>query len=82
MTAGGHYPFSGNTTEFSQFKVLDDAIIDYVRWKLARPLGSDQKGILSEKDFRNSLAERIALFKRRLDFTGNTNVRMRIPTIS
>jgi len=80
MTAGTHYPFSGTTTEYTQFTVLDDAIIDYVRWKLARPLGQEQKGVLSEQDFVKNLAARITLFKRRLDVTGN-NARMRTPTI-
>ena len=80
MTQGSHYPFSGTTTEIASLSVFDDAIIDYVRWKLAGPLKAEATGILLEKDYDKSLASKIAIFKRRLDTTGN-NSRMRVPTI-
>ena len=80
MTSGENYPFTGTNVEISAFRVLDDAIIDYVRWKLARPLGQDQLGILSESDYMKSLAEKTRQLKRRLDLTG-ANPRMKGPTI-
>lgn len=80
MTVGTHYPFSGSSTEIASLTVLDDAIIDYVRWKLAGPLRSEEKGILLEKDYDKSLNERIYLLKRRLDISAN-NARMRGVTI-
>ncbi|GAF79529.1 unnamed protein product, partial [marine sediment metagenome] len=80
MTSPSHYPFSGTTTEITIFTVLDDAIIDYVRWKLQHPLSKVEKGIIAEKDYDKSIAERIELFKRRLDISAN-NARMRGPTI-
>lgn len=80
MTAGGHYPFSGSTIEIANLRILDDAIIDYVRWKLAGPLKSEDKGILLEQDYEKSIAQKIRLLERRLDIGAN-NARMRGPTI-
>lgn len=81
MTSGGNYPFTGTSTELTVLRVLDDAIIDYVRWKLARPLGSDQKGVISERDYRINLSEKTKLLNRRRDQTASPNNRMRGPTI-
>ena len=81
MTDGSHYPFSGSPIEIASLKVFDDAIIDYVRWKLAGPLRSEETGILLERDYEKSLAIRIQLFNRRLDISAHTNARMRGPTI-
>ena len=80
MTDGTHYPFSGSTIQIASLSILDDAIIDYVRWKLAGPLKSDNQGILLEQDYEKSVAQKIQLFKRRLDISAN-NSRMRGPTI-
>ena len=81
MTSGAQYPFTGTTTEITSLRVLDDAIIDYVRWKLAKPLGKDEKGLISERDYRTNLAERIILLRRNPAITTNKNTRMRGPTI-
>ena len=81
MTNANHYPFSGSAVEIGTLSVLDDAIIDYVRWKLAIPLKHDQVGIVTEEQYKKTRAEKIALLKRRLDFTGNPDMRMRIPHV-
>lgn len=81
MTQGTHYPFSGSTTEIANLLVLDDAIIDYVRWKLNPILGKKAEGVIVEEDYRKSLAEKIQLFKRRLDISANPYARFRGPTI-
>jgi len=81
MTSGTHYPFTGTATEITSLRVLDDAIIDYVRWKLARPLGNDQKGILSERDYTKSLDERITMLRRRPDIMASKDNRMKCPVI-
>ena len=79
MSSGGHYPFSGSTTEITSLSVLDEAIVDYVRWKLARPLGQAQQGVITEQDYRKNLFEKIILLNRRLDVTSNPRLRMRGP---
>jgi len=81
MTLSTHYPFTGSTTEYLPFKVLDDAIMDYVRWKLSSPLGNDQKGVLTQQEFKTNLAERAILLKERLDLTASPDNRMRGPSI-
>lgn len=81
MSADGHYPFSGTTTEIGALSILDEAIIDYSRWKLARPLGAQQMGVITEQDYRKNLNEKIAILNTRLDITANPNLRMRGPNI-
>lgn len=81
MTAGTHYPFTGSTVEIASLTVLDDAIIDYVRWKLADVVGKDQKGILTQQQYEKNRAERIRLLDQRFDITGTPGIRMRGPNI-
>jgi len=81
MTSGEHYPFTGSLVEITAFRVLDDAIIDYVRWKLARPLGQEQLGVITERDYRANLADKTRQLKRRLDLTASDLNRMRGQTI-
>lgn len=81
MTLGTHYPFSGSTIELKPYQVLDDSIIDYVRWKLAGPLKGDQVGIITQQDYKANLAERAELFRMRLDMTASPYNRMKGPQI-
>lgn len=83
MTDGSHYPFTGSPTEITAFTVLDDAIIDFVRWKLSRPLvkSQNQQGLLTESDYQKSLAAGAVLVKRRFDISANPDARMRAPSI-
>lgn len=81
MSASGHYPFSGSTTEIGSLSKLDDAIIDYVRWKLSTPLGNDQKGVMTEQQYKQSRSEKILLLNRRMDISAYPNSRMRGPNI-
>jgi len=82
MTADTHYPFTGTTTEISALIVFDDAIIDYVRWKLQAMVGNDQKGIITMQEYENTLSRCVLLHHRRLDITGNPNLRMKGPAIN
>lgn len=82
MTQSIHYPFTGSTVEISSLIILDDAIIDYVRWKLSRPLGQEQKGVITEQDYRKNLSEKIMMLKRRPDITGTPGIRMHGPSIN
>ncbi len=81
MTQGTHYPFTGSTSELTALSVLDDAIIDYVRWKLAEPLGSERKGIITEQDYRNNLVRKVDLLSTRFDVSATPGIRMRGTTI-
>jgi hypothetical protein len=40
MTADGHYPFSGTTSEITAFIPLDDALLAWCRWKLSPAFGA------------------------------------------
>lgn len=81
MTAATHYPFSGSTVEITSLAILDDAIVDYVRWKLARPLGKDQQGVITEQDYRKNLAIKIQALNRRLDISAYPGLRMKGPSV-
>lgn len=71
MSNGDQYPFSGTTTEFTQLEVLDDAIIDYVRWMLGLSVGKDQQGIVTRKEYEATVTTTTRLLKRRPDFKSN-----------
>ena len=81
MTDGSHYPFTGSDVEIANYSILDDAIIDYVRWKLAEPLGKVQKGVIKKDDYIKNRNEKIDLLKTRLDISSTPGARMRGPTI-
>ncbi len=82
MTLGTHYPFSGSTTEITSLAPLDDAIIDYARWKLADPIGKDKKGILTEADYLKSRKEKLRIVKRRVDISSHRFTKMRPPSMT
>jgi len=81
MTAGTHYPFTGTATEITALSVLDEAIIDYVRYKLAIPLEGMQKGMITLQEYEAKVSARADLLNKRLDITANPNLRMRGPYI-
>lgn len=81
MAQGSHYPFTGSTTELTALSDTDDAIIDYVRWKLSHPLGKDQQGIVAESDYIKVRTEKIRLATQRLDVSSHQRFKMRIPLI-
>ena len=71
MTNADHYPFSGSETEFTDLEVLDDAIIAYVRWILGLSIGEKQEGILTKKEYEQTVTHRTALLRRRPDLNNN-----------
>lgn len=81
MTVGENYPFTNTTTEITAFRDLDDAIIDYVRWKLARPLGKDNEGTISEGDYYKNLSTAKLKLNRRPDIKVSRWNRMRTPFV-
>lgn len=83
MTDGTHFPFTGNKDEeLVMLRPLDDAIIDYVRYRLQVMVGKDQKGVISEQEFLAGTQRKAALIQRRPDFGTNINFRMRGPHIT
>lgn len=80
MVNSSDYPFSGST-EVPRLRVLDEAIIDYVRSKLMLPLGKDAQGIVTEEVFLKTLQRQTMLLNRRPDIMSNPEMRMRGPNI-
>lgn len=81
MTLGTHYPFSGSTSELTHLRDMDDPIIDYVRWKLARPLGKTAVGVINKQEYEDVRREKMEIVKRRVDISAHRDARMRGPTI-
>lgn len=82
MSASGDFPFVGvSTKELSHLRPLDDAIIDYVRWKLQRPLGKDEVGVVSRQEYMATRKEKSLEIERRPDMTSHRKHKMRIPRI-
>lgn len=81
MTNDTHYPFTGSTTEIATYRIFDDPIMDYVKWKLAAMVGKYQKGVTTEAGYDKSILIALKLFRRRLDISANPGLRMRGPTI-
>lgn len=80
MTDSGHYPFSGSTTEITALRGLDDAIIDYCRWKLTAVLGKvEVAGLISQKEYTEQRREKINLVKSRIDIMSDRNYGYKIP---
>ncbi len=81
MTLGTHYPFTGSTSELTHLRDADDVIIDYVRWKLSRPLGKIATGVLNKQEYENIRQEKLDLINRRIDISAHRDAKMRGPTI-
>lgn len=77
MTANTDYPFSGSESAYAELEVLDDAIIDYVRYILMHAVGSDQKGIVTRQEYMATLASKRRIFRTRPDIKANPQFRMR-----
>ncbi len=81
MTAVGHYPFSGTTTEFDHLSIFDDAILMYVRARLSPTMNKLNDENLSLKEFYAELDAKIKLFKKRPDVGANRNARLQGPRV-
>lgn len=81
MDSDDDYPFSGSTTEMINLRPLDDAIIDYCRWKLALPLGKEDKaGVISQSDYEKVRYEKSLRVNTRNDIIFHRHYRMRART--
>lgn len=75
MTDDDHYPFVGDTDEAPLFEPLDDAIIDYCRWALAPAVGKDQQGIITRKEYQETVRKQTRLVKARPDYKNSYRFR-------
>lgn len=81
MTLGTHFPFTGSTGELTFLRDMDDPIIDYVRWKLQRPLGKESIGVVTEKVYEDMRLEKLELVNRKVDISAHRDAKMRGPYI-
>ena len=71
MSADGHYPFSGITTEYPQLSIFDEAILRYAKWKVQESLnkdGADNFRVL-ENAYKTAREEAKGMFQRRPDIS-------------
>lgn len=75
MTAAGHYPFSGSTTEYTHLSVFDSAIEAWNEWKIKKILN---KGLddfrVGENNYIRTREEKFGLFKRRPDISSKAKL--------
>lgn len=85
MTATGHYPFTGSTTEYPQFTIFDDAIIEYCKWKINPMINKNNDGSMvdiSELAYRRIREEKTALYNRRPDISASRYTKMQGPRVN
>lgn len=79
MTADGHYPFSGSTTELTHVSIFDMAILMYAKWKIEPMINKDQDANLSMQEYLRERNEKQALFYRREDIIASPYTRLQGP---
>lgn len=67
LTNNDHYPFTGTAVELTSLLPADDAIIAYVRWKLAPAFGQVSDLDLREREYLNEVRKARAQIRRRPD---------------
>jgi hypothetical protein len=77
MGNSAHYPFTGSNTEITVFSALDDAIIDWVNWKLKPAYGAVTDTDLGYRRFLESCRKGAMQIKRRRDLTNSNSTGMR-----
>ena len=70
MTSDSHYPFSGSTTELTHLTMFDDAILEYVEWKItSKILRKKEEALVLKKDYQDEREEKKGLLARRPDIS-------------
>lgn len=77
MTQGEHYPFTGSSVELTHLSIFDEAILQFVSWKVNPILSKDNLVDITEQAYKRELANKILLFKARPDIANSTDARMR-----
>jgi len=73
MSGDDDYPFSGNTTQITAFIAADDALVAYVRWKLAPAFGENHDQDLRLREFIGECKKASSQIKRRKDITNSVD---------
>ena len=79
MSAEGHYPFSGSTTEYTHLSIFDMAIVRYAKWVIDPMLNKDQDANLSYQEYLREREEKLNLFNRRKDVAHSGDARLQGP---
>lgn len=71
LSTATHYAFSTSTSPIPHLEILSEAVLKYVRWKLAPIIGSAEVDVIAaENDYKKELGGKIRLLNRRLDIFG------------
>lgn len=76
MTTDDHYPFTGSGVQITAFIALDDAIIAYVKWKLAPSFGNVSDVDLRRREYMDECRKGAKQVKRRRDLTNDSDYGM------
>lgn len=76
MSTEDHYPFTGSGVQITAFIALDDAILAYVKWKLAPAFGNVSDVDLREREFIKECRKGAKQVKRRRDLTNDSDYGM------
>lgn len=77
MSASTHYPFSGSTTELTILSALDDAIIEWVCWKLKPSYGAVTDIDLGYRRVLEAARRGSMQIRRRRDLMNSNDIGMR-----
>ena len=69
MTAVGHYPFSGSTTEYTYLSMFDMAIIKYARHQISPVFNQQTNENISWQEYLKEREEKTQLLRRRPDIS-------------
>lgn len=81
MTAEGHYPFSGSTTELTHLSMFDMAIIKYAKWCIEPMLNKEGDSNLSLQEYMKERAEKMSLLYKRKDISASPATRLQGPRV-
>lgn len=78
MVTNDDFPFSGNTTEITAFRPMDEAIIAFVKWQIEPSYGKVSDTDLGEQRFNSEVRKAKRKIKRRPDAMGSPYNGMRL----
>ncbi len=81
MTASGHFPFVGTTTERPSLVVFDDAIISYVQWKTKPMINKKADQEQARQEYFQIRQEKYDAWRRRPDVQAERSNRLQGPRI-
>ena len=67
MSASGHYPFSGSTTQYPHLADYDEALVDYVRYRVKKMVNKDADA----EEAKTVFYTKCSLIKQQLQYRPN-----------